>query len=403
MFDMPSSTQRLLEQIEEQTKEKIMTAPTKSTPYTKSGQELERQNQPNIMQRHRAFFESRLPQITRWVTQGVRAEAIVRYALMEMSTNEKLRECSEQSIYLGLLACAVTGLEPGALKGEAYLVPFKQQAVFIPGWKGLVKQARRTREITGIVANVVREADTFDLDLGTANHVVHKPARHERGDVIGAYAIATMVGGFHEIEWMDRMDLDAIEKVATSRGKSPAWDGWQDQMQRKSVIRRLCKRLPLGADYFVGLALEQAEQQGDIIDIETEGEASRAGQAARTSTVIREQTSPSTRDATLPANGNDQAPYPTEAAPEKPAKKTEQSRGAAQKTERQVGPQGPETDVEAKRASGHTPDSRGKPDPTQRAAPESDIEERSCEMCGTPIAVPKNDPPGGICESCANS
>ena len=362
----------------------------KQTPYTQSGQAMQRQaanNQPSVLDRHKAFFTQRLPQIQKWVTQGVRAEAIVRFALMECSTNEKLRECSEQSIYLGLLACAVTGLEPGSLKGEAYLVPFAKQAVFMPGWKGLVKQARRTREITGIVANVVREADTFDIDLGTANHVVHKPARQDRGDVIGAYAIATMLGGFHEIEWMDREDLDAIQKVAESRGKSPAWKDWEDQMQRKSVIRRLCKRLPLGADYFVGLALEQSEQQGDIIDIETDGEASRTGQAARTSTDIREQASPAPRDATPPANGNGQA---TPDQPERPAKaKPEQSRAAAPKTERQVGPQGPETDVEAKRAATL---------PTKEGH-----EKRNCETCGDQIFVPVGDPEGAVCESCANS
>jgi recombination protein RecT len=130
----------------------------------------------------------------------------------------------------------------------------------------------------------VRDGDKFDLDLGTANSIVHRPALRDRGDVIGAYAIANLDGGHRELEWMDDEDLKAIEKVATSRGKSPAWDGWQDQMQRKSVIRRLCKRLPLGADYFVALALEQAHDEGrdqkDVLDVETGGEASRAEDAA---------------------------------------------------------------------------------------------------------------------------
>ncbi len=255
------------------------------TAYTKSGQALQTQqaNTPEAqLKRHKAFLDARIGQIGQWVRQGVRPEALVRFTLMDMANpkNPKLRECSPQSIYLGLLACAVTGLEPGALKGEAYLVPFAGEATFIPGWKGLVKQARRSREVVGITANVVREADTFDLDLGTSNTIIHKPARGDRGDVIGAYAVATLLHGQREIEWMDREDLDAIEKVATSRGKSPAWKDWPDQMQRKSPIRRLCKRLPLGADYFVALALEQAHDdsrpQSEILDIETEGAASAA-------------------------------------------------------------------------------------------------------------------------------
>jgi recombination protein RecT len=256
----------------------------KQTPYTQSGQALQTQqaNTPNaIIQRHKAFLDARMKQISDWVREGVRPEALVRFTLMDMSKNAKLRECDPSSIYLGLLACAVTGLEPGALKGEAYLVPFAKQAVFIPGWKGIVKQARRSREIKGLVANVVREADVFDLDQGTANTLIHKPLlRGQRGDVIGAYAIAQMASGHNEIEWMDRDDLDAIQKVAESRGKSPAWHDWPDQMQRKSVIRRLGKRLPLGSDYYIGMALEQAHDEGrpqsEVLDIETDGAASNA-------------------------------------------------------------------------------------------------------------------------------
>lgn len=258
--------------------------------YTKSGQALQTQhaNSPgNALAVQKAYLEARIPQIQQWVRMGVRPEALVRFTLMEMSTNSRLRESTPQSIYLGLLACAVTGLEPGTLKGEAFLVPFRNkgimEATFIPGWKGLVKSARRSREIIGITANVVRERDVFDLDLGTANSLIHKPARGDRGDVIGAYAIANLEHGHRELEWMDIEDLIAIRKVAEKFGEKPAWAEWEDQMQRKSVLRRLCKRLPLGSDYFVALELEKAADEGrpqlPIIDLETDG-AATASQAA---------------------------------------------------------------------------------------------------------------------------
>ncbi len=259
--------------------------------YTKAGQALAKQadDSPKAqLANHKLFLQARAKQISTWVRQGVSAEALVRFTLMDMQTNAKLRECTQMSIYLGLLACAVSGLEPGALKGEAYLVPFRNkgiyEATFIPGWKGLVKQARRSREVVGIVANVVMEHDTFDLDEGTANTVVHKPLlRGERGPVIGAYAIARMATGHNEIEWIDRADLDKIAAIGISKG-SPAWKEWGDQMARKSALRRLAKRLPLGADYYVSLALEQASDDGrsqaEVLDIETDGAASSAGASA---------------------------------------------------------------------------------------------------------------------------
>lgn len=249
--------------------------------YSQSGRALQANadNGPqDALLRHKAFLDARMSQIARWTSQGVKPEAIVRFALMDMDGEKgaKLRACTPQSIYLGLLACAVTGLEPGALKGEAYLVPYAGVAQFMPGYRGIIKQARRSREVVAIWANVVFDRDELELDLGSKNHLVHRPALRDRGDIIGAYAIARMSNGQDEIEWMDRDDLEAVKNAGN---KGPAWKDWEDQMWRKAPYRRLGKRLPMGAEYYVALALENATsvtEQAHILDVETDGEASKA-------------------------------------------------------------------------------------------------------------------------------
>lgn len=263
--------------------------------YTRAGNELARQqsNSPQAaLARQKAFLEARLPQLAKWVRGGIRPESLLRFALLDMQQNRKLQECDPTSIYLALLACAVVGLEPGALHGHAYIVPFGGKAQFMAGYKGLIKMARRSGEVIGMSANVVHERDVFDLDLGTENSLVHKPARGDRGDVIGAYALAKLTHGNHEIEWVDRDDLDAIRNVAESRGKSPAWQAWPTEQQRKTAIRRLAKRLPLGHEYIIATAIENAvEDTGDarpILDIETDGAASRADQAAEAAPHVEE-------------------------------------------------------------------------------------------------------------------
>lgn len=254
--------------------------------YTTAGKALQRTqaNSPaEVIKRQKAFLDARLGQLAKWVRGGVRAEALARFCLMEMQQNQKLREADPTSIYLGLLACAVTGLEPGALKGEAYLVPFSGRAQFMMGYRGYIKLAKRSGEVVGLVGNVVRDRDTFDLDLGTDNRIVHKPQwSGDRGDVIGAYAIATMINGHREIEFMDRDSLNRIRAIADKRGKSPAWSEWPDEQSRKSAIRRLGKRLPLGNDYIVARAIEErVEETGqatDVLDLETDGAATQAEQ-----------------------------------------------------------------------------------------------------------------------------
>lgn len=257
--------------------------------YTQAGKALVQQHEAKDavrgeLERHQQFLKARQDQLARWVTGGVRPEALIRFVLLDLQQNAKLRACDPGSIYLGLLACAQTGLEPGALKGEAYLVPFGGKAQFIAGWKGLVKMARRSREVLSIGAEVVHEHDLFTLRLGTDPIINHEPARGDRGQVIGAYAVARLKNGGRELEYMDIQQLDAVRRIAEARGKSPAWAAWSDEMQRKTVIRRLCKRLPLGQDYFVAGQLEQAhddgQSQAEILDVLTDGEASRAEKQA---------------------------------------------------------------------------------------------------------------------------
>jgi len=255
--------------------------------YTAAGKALQSQhdNSPRSqLVRQKAFLDARMPQLMKWVRGGVRPEALIRFALLDMQNNEKLRQCDPESIFMVLLACAAVGLEPGSLRGECYAVPFSGRATFIMGYRGFIKLARRSGEVVGMVANVVKEHDEFALDIGTANSIVHRPLigmdTTGRGETIGAYAIATLKSGHKELEWMDREELDKIQRVAEKRGKSPAWAEWPDEQRRKTVIRRLGKRLPLGQDYVTALAIDTAHEHGkeqkEVLDIVTEGAASSA-------------------------------------------------------------------------------------------------------------------------------
>lgn len=278
--------------------------------YEQAGQRMqEQQRDPQAMVRqqlelHQTYLQQKQSQLERWITTGVDPRALVRFAMLDMSAmtyaGEKLRECSRESIFMSLLACAVAGLEPGSLKGEAYLVPFAKKAQYMAGWKGYVKQARRSREVVALAAQVVFDADTFDLDLGGGMPPVHKPLlRGPRGDVIGAYAVAKLVGSretivSYEVEWMDKADLDGVRSAAKKgERESDAWKLWEDQMYRKAPIRRIAKRLPMGHDYYVGLAVERAHEDGkgerEVIDILTDGEASRTEVSAENAASMRTQ------------------------------------------------------------------------------------------------------------------
>jgi recombination protein RecT len=97
-------------------------------------------------------------------------------------------------------------------------------------------------------AFLVHENDEFDYELGYEPVLRHKPPRlgSDRGEVLGAYAVARHVDGR---KWLDVMSRDEIEKVrAVSRAATSEYGPWVNhwgEMARKTVARRLFKQLPL--------------------------------------------------------------------------------------------------------------------------------------------------------------
>lgn len=247
--------------------------------YRQAGQALAKQGEKDLAyDKMRDYLLAQHKDLARYVRGGVKAEAICRYFLVDYTSTKGLPECSYSSIWLGLLACAVTGLEPGRIKGEAYLVPFKGVATFVPGWRGLVKNAKRSRDVKGLHANVVYAADKFALEIGSTPEIRHTPAiGADRGELIGAYAVATLTGNYKDVEW-----IDAAELAAKFQRSTDAWRDWPDEMRRKAPLRRLCKRLPMGDDYYLSTAIEDASSDGDmakykqVIDVATDGAASES-------------------------------------------------------------------------------------------------------------------------------
>lgn len=241
---------------------------------------------------HSVVLEKQQEKLEKWCTGGeVRAEALIRYALAEMSTNDDLRQCTPTSIYLSLLSCAVTGLVPGKLRGFAYIVPFGnmrkdasgkehkvQEATFMMGWRGVKHIGFRCG--LDLVSAVIHEGDDFDFDKGTAPFVRYKPALKGVGAVIGSAAWAKLPRGGLEVEYLGREELEKIKQAATRIRKSPAWEGaFRDQMERKSALKRLGKQIEMGEEFFRADAIELAQDEhghaGAALDQFTDGAATK--------------------------------------------------------------------------------------------------------------------------------
>jgi recombination protein RecT len=169
---------------------------------------------------------------------------IQRAALTSVQTNPDLLagNVSRSSFYNALLRCAQDGLLPDGR--EAAFVRRKNEVVYQPMVGGFRKRAAESG--FSLTAQVVFAGDEFDYELGTAPRLTHKPPNLdiERGDPIGAYAVATHAEHGTFIEVMSKGEIEQVRKSATT---DAVWRSWWSEMARKTVARRLFKQLPLGA------------------------------------------------------------------------------------------------------------------------------------------------------------
>jgi recombination protein RecT len=161
------------------------------------------------------------------------------------------------------------GVEPNGPLGEGYLVPYKNkgryEAQLIIGYRGLINLARRSGMVSEIYAHCVYENDTFEIELGTDPHIKHRPALSDRGDMIGAYAVYSTTEGSKDFEYMSKEEIDRI-RASSRAGNNGPWVQWYEEMARKTVIRRLSKRMPMSVEMAQAVEIDNKTSVGETVD-----------------------------------------------------------------------------------------------------------------------------------------
>jgi phage RecT family recombinase len=189
---------------------------------------------------------------------GITPDRFMAVVLNSIVRSPDLQTASLESILDSVRVAATLRLEPTGILGEGYIVKYKNTAQFEAGYRGLMKLARRSGQIDTMDSQVVYTADTFQVDLGTEPRILHHPTiTGDRGNFLGAYAWARLTNGELIIEWMTMADLERVRKSSrNSSGEHSPWVNHPGEMYRKTVIKRLMKRLPLGTDGELALTHE---------------------------------------------------------------------------------------------------------------------------------------------------
>ena len=201
-----------------------------------------------VVEEIRGTLTKMTPQFKLALPPHVPPEKFVRVMMTAVQANPNLLKADRQSLYQAAMKSAADGLLCDGR--EAALVTFGDKCQYMPMIAGILKKVRNSGELESVSAQVVYEHDVFDFQLGDNEGITHKwPALGvERGKPIGAYAIAHIKGGGIYREVMTEAQIQSVRNVSRAKDSGP-WSGpFADEMRRKTVLRRLAKRLPMSTD-----------------------------------------------------------------------------------------------------------------------------------------------------------
>jgi len=210
-----------------------------------------------------------MDQIAMALPKHITPEKMARVVLTSMIRSPKLLECTPASVMDAVLQASQLGLLPDGVLGHGYILPYKDRAVFIPGYKGLIDLARRSGEISWLQARAVFENDSFGYSYGMDNTLSHVPARasgKEPGKLIAVYAIAKFKSGEFQFEVMYKDQVEEIRQRARAANDGP-WVTDYEQMALKTVIRRLCKFLPLNPEHQALVTRDEYAEAGALDNV----------------------------------------------------------------------------------------------------------------------------------------
>ncbi len=196
----------------------------------------------------RDTFQSRL------TNKSLNFEVEAGFAVQQLESNDYLLSVAlgnHQSVINAVTNVAAIGISLNPARKQAYLVPRDRKVCLDISYIGLVDLATQSGSIVWAKAELVYEADHFQMgEPGTMPKHQFNPFAKDRGAVIGAYVVVKTPSG----EYLcDAMSIDEINAI---RDRSSAWKAYitkkvscpwvtdPGEMAKKTVIKRASKMWP---------------------------------------------------------------------------------------------------------------------------------------------------------------
>ena len=225
---------------------------------------------------------------------GKRSSAFLSSVLTVVNSNNLLVNASPKSVLAAAATAASLDLSVSPTLGQCYIVPYKGQAAFQMGYRGLIALAQRSGKMKSIVMTPVYEGEIRNWNRFTESY--------EYGDrisdnVVGYFARFETVNGFAKATYWTVDDVKkhalTFSQVCKAKGKLVGvWADHFDAMACKTVLLSIMKTYaPLSLDMQTAMDSDNKvisvneDGTNEYIDVDADAVDTAAGDTAESDAV----------------------------------------------------------------------------------------------------------------------
>lgn len=195
----------------------------------------------------RDLLPKALPEIRELLPRGMDPDRFIAMAYLAVATNADLANCDPGSIVRSTVQAAVCGLEIGGMLGHGFLVPFKGQCTFMPGYRGMIHLMHAGGGIISGQAHNVYDGDEFDVMLGSEPKIYHRPnfrAERVNDAIMFSYFAGKLTSGETFFRVLTRDEIEKRRAVSKMKD-GVTWTQWFEEMTKKTATRASAKEIPV--------------------------------------------------------------------------------------------------------------------------------------------------------------
>jgi len=205
-------------------------------------------------------------------------ERIFQICFNTIAYDDKLLECTQQSLVGGVFEAIKLGIALGGPMQEGWLIPFKEKgtpkATLIVGYMGYRNIIDRAGAVIDMhPRNVhVREAEEklFDYWFGDQPRIIHRPRYPvlTEKELYATYCVANLRRGGRQMECLLKDEIDAHRARSRAKDAGP-WVTDYPAMALKTSVRKIAKYLPKSNELLArALDLDDKADLGKNQDLE---------------------------------------------------------------------------------------------------------------------------------------